>query len=169
MDFPLRTICTLILGLSFTVAAAAGPLPQFTQPEWSKLSQEQRRVLAPLAAEWRDMEAFRRKKWIGIADRFASMSPDEQARIQQRMREWAKLRPEERKQVREKYKKLKKVSPEQREALLQNWVEYQASPIEEQQRLNNEASRRSPGKTLPATPSVSRLSQSPAGRQPPGR
>lgn len=154
MDFPLRTICTLIFGL-FVTAAVARPLPQLTQPDWSELNPEQRRVLVPLAAEWGSMETFRRKKWIGIADRFASMSSEEQARIQQRMREWAKLRPEERKLVREKFKALKKVESEQRQNVKQQWKEYQALSQEERERLREKARQRPiPPKTSTVPPNT---------------
>ena len=35
------------------------------------------------------MDAFRRKKWIGIAQRYPEMTPIEQASMQRNMREWA--------------------------------------------------------------------------------
>ncbi|MEW6165190.1 MAG: DUF3106 domain-containing protein [Pseudomonadota bacterium] len=127
-------------------------MPELAQPEWAQLSPQQRQVLAPLAAEWNGMEAFRRKKWLGIAERYATMAPEEQSRLQQRMRDWAKLTPEERRLAREKYKALKKVSPDQRESLRQNWADYKALPEAERQRLKEEAKRRPPVSTLPPPP-----------------
>ena len=67
-----------------------GTLPQ---PAWSQLTTQQKIILAPLANEWEGMENVRKKKWLGIADRYPSMKPDEQLRTQERMREWARLTP----------------------------------------------------------------------------
>src|SRR5689334_16196231 len=66
------------------------------QPAWSSLSTDQRTVLAPLSKEWDNMENFRKKKWLGIAERYAKMTPDEQQRVQKRMRDWATMTPEQR-------------------------------------------------------------------------
>lgn len=147
MDFPLRTICALALWLFCLPVSAI--VPELGQPAWVQLTQSQRQILAPLAAEWDGMEAFRRKQWLGIADRYHALSPDEQQRVRQRMREWARLAPEERRQAREKYKTLQKVQPEQREMLRQNWEDYKALPDEERKRLQNEAVRRPPVSTIP--------------------
>ena len=99
--------------LSHAVIAPSPPLPQ---PSWAQLNAEQKRVLAPLAGEWDKMDGFRRKKWLGIAQRYPSLSPDEQARMQRRMTDWAKLTPDERKRAREKYQSLQKAPPEKKEA-----------------------------------------------------
>ena len=58
-----------------------GTLPQ---PAWSQLTTQQKIILAPLANEWEGMENVRKKKWLGIADRYPSMKPDEQLRTQER-------------------------------------------------------------------------------------
>lgn len=148
MAFPLRAVCALVLGLSLAATGHAA-LPELTQPDWAQLTPRQRQTLAPLAADWNAMEAFRRKKWLGIAERYPTMSPEEQERIQRRMRDWAVLSPEERQQAREKYKSIKKVSPEQRESLRQNWEEYKALPADEKKRLQAQAVRRPPVSTIP--------------------
>jgi hypothetical protein len=49
------------------------------------------------------MDAVRKQKWLGIANRYAKMKPDEQVRVQERMREWVRMTPEERRQVRQNY------------------------------------------------------------------
>jgi hypothetical protein len=155
MAFPLRTICTLAFSLFCFSASAA--LPELGQPGWVQLTQQQRQILAPLAAEWDDMEAYRRKQWLGIADRYPSLPPAEQQRVQQRMRDWARLAPEERRQAREKYKTLKNVDPEQRESLRQNWEDYKALPEAERRRLQNEAVRRPPVSTMPPASAPAKL------------
>lgn len=158
MAIPLRTVCALVLWL-FVAPIAAAAVPELGQPSWVQLTPQQRQILKPLAAEWNTMEAFRRKKWLGIAARYASMSAEEQERVQRRMRDWAKLAPEERKQVREKYKTLQKVSPEQRESLRQNWEDYRALPPEERKRLQDEAVRRPPASSVPSPPAQPKLRQ----------
>ena len=151
-------------GLIFAVALwLAAPLSHagitlpLSQPSWAELNAEQKRVLAPLATEWDKMEGFRRKKWIGIAQRYASLSPDEQARMQRRMTDWAKLTPDERKRAREKYKALQKDAPEKKEAVKLKWQEYKELPEKEKNRLKAEATRKptprpAPSKQTVATP-----------------
>lgn len=158
MAFPLRTLCTLIL--CCLAAGSGAAVPELAQPAWAQLSEQQRRILAPLAPEWDAMEAYRRKKWLGIASRYHAMKPDEQQRMQSRMRDWAKLAPEERRQAREKYKTLQNVSAEQRASLRSNWEDYKALPDAEKKRLQAEAVRRPPKSTLPpARPANQQLRQ----------
>jgi len=124
---------------------AAAVVPPITQPNWSQLTPEQRVTLSPLAGEWDSMDSLRRTKWLGIAQRYTKMTPPEQARVQERMREWAKLTAEERKAAREKYKTMKNAPPEKKESLRQKWQEYSELPAEEKERLKAEAARnRSP-------------------------
>jgi hypothetical protein len=84
-------------------------------------------VLAPLQPEWEQLDTTRRKKWVSIADRYPTMKPAQQQRLQKRMQEWAKLTPEERRAAREKYKVLKKLPPEERKQVRQRWKEYEQS------------------------------------------
>ena len=72
-----------------------------TKPGWKELTPAQQAALLPLQGEWDRMEAARKPKWLGIANRFASMQPAEQQRMHGRMREWVKLTPEQRKVARE--------------------------------------------------------------------
>jgi hypothetical protein len=106
--FGLLVAIALWLASPLSHAIVTPPLPQ---PSWVQLSTEQKNILAPLAGEWDKMDGFRRKKWLGIAQRYPSLSPDEQARMQRRMTDWAKLTPEERKAAREKYQSLQKAPP----------------------------------------------------------
>lgn len=125
-------------------------IPPLDQPNWSALTPEQKAILAPLASEWRELNAFRRKKWLGIAQRYPTMSPAEQASVQRNMQEWARLAPEERKAAREKYKTLKRVSPEAQQTVRQKWEEYSALPQEERDKFNKAATA---PQTPPKTPS----------------
>jgi hypothetical protein len=159
----------------FTLAVAlwlASPLghavivPPLSQPSWSELNAEQKRVLAPLSNEWDKMDGFRRKKWVGIVHRYQSMSPDEQARVQRRMTEWAKLTPDERKRARDKYKSLQKAPPEKKEAVKLKWQEYKDLPESEKNRLKVEATQKptprpAPSRQAVAAPKPPTISSSP--------
>ena len=127
-------VLAIALWLAATTGHAGIALP-LTQPSWAELTPEQQRVLTPLAGEWDKMETYRRKKWLGIAQRYQSLSPEEQARMQRRMTDWVKLTPEERKRAREKYKSLQKAPPEQKQAVRQKWQEYKELPEAEKARL----------------------------------
>jgi Protein of unknown function (DUF3106) len=100
------------------------------------------------------MDGFRRKKWLGIAQRYPSLSPDEQARMQRRMTDWAKLTPDERKRAREKYQSLQKATPEKKEAVKLKWEEYKELPESEKNRLKAEATRRPTPRPTPSKPAV---------------
>lgn len=152
-------VAGLILVFSFFPSALA-VVPELRQPAWVELTQEQKQILAPLARDWDKMEAFRKKKWLGIAKRYPGMKPQEQARVQRRMQDWASLTPEQRTQARARYKNLKTVPPEQKEALKKKWEEYKELPDEEKKRLAEKAARKRSPKTHSLTPKL------PAGPQP---
>lgn len=146
----------LLFGCSASLVHAV--IPPLDQPQWAALTPEQKAILAPLASEWQGMDTFRRKKWLGIAQRYPAMSPAEQASVQKNMQEWARLAPEERKAAREKFKTLKKVSPEARQEVKQKWEEYNALPQEERDKLL---------KAAPAAPARSRAAGKPPATVPP--
>ncbi|MBK9020417.1 MAG: DUF3106 domain-containing protein [Sulfuritalea sp.] len=128
-------------------------VPPLSQPSWSELNAEQKRTLAPLAGEWDKMEGFRRKKWLGIAQRYQTLSPDEQTRMQRRMTTWAKLTPDERRRARDQYKSLQKAPPEKKEAVKLKWQEYKDLPEGEKDRLKAQTTKRPTQR--PAPPKVS--------------
>lgn len=150
-----RTQFGTALGISLWLVAQSGMaaiVPPLPQPTWKELSPEQQRILAPLAGEWDKMEGFRRKKWMGIAQRYQSMTPDEQSRMQRRMTSWAKLTPEERKRARAKYLKLQDGSPEKKEDLKKKWEQYKELPEAEKARLAAEAARKNTRRPVPEKP-----------------
>ncbi|MYM25258.1 DUF3106 domain-containing protein [Duganella sp. FT135W] len=99
---------------------------------WKNLSPAQQQALEPLAGEWDQMEAVRKQKWLGIAKRYAKMNPDEQVRVQERMREWVRMTPEERRQVRQAYARAQKLNPTQKST---SWESYQQLPEEQKKEL----------------------------------
>src|SRR5262245_24769781 len=78
------------------VPAAKSVIVQPTKPTWSELSTEQHQALQPLAGEWDKMTITQKKKWLAISDKFSSLEPDLQVRLQDRMRDWIKLTPQQR-------------------------------------------------------------------------
>ncbi|MDO8959851.1 MAG: DUF3106 domain-containing protein [Rhodocyclaceae bacterium] len=151
--------CLLCAGLIWQWQAKVVVTP-LDQPNWSALTTEQKTILAPLATEWKAMDSFRRKKWLGIAQRYPGMSADEQASVQRNMKEWARLAPAERKAAREKFKALQQYPAEERQAVKQKWDEYSTLSQEKRDRLKKEAAQRPPPKT-PTQPPVAGLGANP--------
>lgn len=119
-------------------SAKAPAAAALAKPLWVSLSPAQKTALEPLVGEWDRMEAPRKQKWLEIANRFASMKPDEQARVHEKMREWVKMTPDERRLVRENYTKAKKLDVTQKS---EQWEKYQQLPEEQKQKLAAEAAK----------------------------
>jgi hypothetical protein len=115
-------------GASATAAShaeAGGPL-------WTELAPGQRKVLAPLAADWNGLDTRSKERWIDVAGRYHKMKPDEQQRANQRMGEWAHMTVAERTQARMNFQEASSLSKEEREA---RWKAYQALPEEKKREL----------------------------------
>lgn len=138
----LRTLAIAAgVSVSLVLANPAGAidLSPLQQPNWAELTPQQREVLMPLSGEWDKLETYRRKKWLGIAQRYPSMTTEEQQRVQHNMRAWIKLTPAQRQQARERFKEsLQKTSPEHRQAIKQKWQEYSKLPDAEKERLRKQ-------------------------------
>jgi Protein of unknown function (DUF3106) len=135
-----RLVGGLIAGVALATANAAEPPASVIigtppQPGWSALGPQHKVMLAPLAGEWDKMDNVRRKKWLGIAERYPAMTPDEQRRTQDRMREWASLTSEQRAKARGSYKDFNRLPSEQQQAVKQKWEAYSNLPPEERQRV----------------------------------
>jgi hypothetical protein len=131
-------------------AAKGGKNVAATQPEkikWKDLSPAQQQALEPLAGEWDQMEAVRKQKWLGIVKRYASMKPDEQARVQERMREWVRMTPEERRQVRQNFARAQKLDPSQKST---SWESYQQLSDEQKKELAAKAAVKKQVANLPS-------------------
>ena len=113
-------------------SAAANAAANLTKPRWSELSPAQQQALAPLTLEWEQLSENGKKKWIEIANRYATMKPAEQQRLQERMREWVKLTPDQRRAARENYAHATQLKPENKSA---QWQQYQQLTEEEKKRL----------------------------------
>lgn len=125
-----------------------------TSPLWSELNPAQQHALMPLAAEWNRLEPIRKRKWLEIGNKFAMMKPDEQARLQGRMRDWAKLTPEQRRVARESFARTKKLNPDQKSA---QWQQYQQLPEEQKKKLATDAGRKKHVANLPSPNTKSKI------------
>ncbi|KRB84587.1 DUF3106 domain-containing protein [Noviherbaspirillum sp. Root189] len=126
------------------------------KPLWAELNPAQQQALAPLAGEWDKMDGFRKKKWLAIGNKYASMKPDEQQRVQERMRDWVKLTPEQRRIARESYARAKKLGPDKKS---EEWERYQQLPDEQKKKLAEAAASRKKVTTLPSPSAQSATSK----------
>jgi hypothetical protein len=115
-----------------TAPAAAATPAREEGVRWHALSPAQREALAPLERDWPGINATRKQKWMAVAARFKSLSPDERARITERMAEWAKLTPAERTQARLRFQETRQLPASDRS---ERWRAYQALPPEQRQQL----------------------------------
>lgn len=116
---------------------------------WKSLSPIQQQALAPLAGEWDAMDSARREKWLAIGNKYAAMTPAEQARMQVRMRDWVKLTPQQRRSVRQSYTSSNNLDAGQKTV---QWQQYQQ--LSEAQKL--QLAKQKSGATPPVT-AVSRV------------
>jgi hypothetical protein len=131
-------------GAAVIPSTVAKPAPkpvvkQADKPVWTQLSPAQQVALAPLRTEWDPMEGVRKQKWLEVANRYATMKPEEQQRVHERMREWIKLTPDQRKAVRQNYAQAKTIAPNEKSA---NWESYKQLPDDEKQKLAEQAKRK---------------------------
>jgi Protein of unknown function (DUF3106) len=112
--------------------AASGAVAREDGVRWQALTPAQREALAPLERDWPGIDASRKQKWIALAARFKTLSPEERARINERMVEWAKLTPAERGQARLRFEEARQLPVPDRS---ERWRAYQALPPEQRQQL----------------------------------
>jgi hypothetical protein len=109
---------------------------------WDKLTPQQRKILAPLASQWDELDDIRKKKWLAITERYARLKPDQQAKLQARMVEWASMSVEQRRKAREQFAVIKTVPSETKS---QAWASYlQLSDVERKQLADRELARQKP-------------------------
>ena len=137
------------IGLTVLAAVLALPFAGHAQPNsgratpkavalvsegtpWGSLSPGQKNALRPLEGEWGRIDSSGKVKWLEIANKFSSMPPAEQSRVQNRMEDWAKMTPKERGQVRLNYKEAQQVPAQERK---DRWEAYKALPPDQQKQL----------------------------------
>ncbi|WP_306397247.1 DUF3106 domain-containing protein [Telluria beijingensis] len=113
----------------------ASVLPKkFDKPLWDDLSSAQQVALAPLEPEWNRMEGPRKRKWIEMSARFASMPASEQQRVHERMRQWMKLTPAQRELARENYSRTSRLAQGDKAA---DWENYKQLSADQKRKLAN--------------------------------
>ncbi len=148
----------LIFGCVFATtgwAATSSPSLIATppQPTWSELTVQQKIVLAPLSDDWDSLAFYRQKKWLGIVGRFATMTPEEQRRVQVQMQGWGKLTPEQRQTARDNFQAASHLSEEKKKELKLKWEEYSNLPEDEKEQLKLQAANKPVPK--PGRPAIS--------------
>ena len=103
------------------------------------------------------MPAIQRKRLLGVAKGYPKMKPEEQQRIQRRLKDWSKLTPEERTLARKKYEQLKQLPPEKRQEVQKKWQEYQQLPEEKKEQLRRSKAKSAETKptAIPESPNTS--------------
>ena len=130
--------------------APAKPLAPtlLSAPDWAALTNDQRKLLAPLAADWNSLSPSQRAKWLNATPALATLPEPEMTRLHDRMRAWTQLTPTERLNARISFQVAKQVDANQREA---KWEEYQAlSPEKRKELADKAAARRKAQATMPA-------------------
>ncbi|MGN6388410.1 MAG: DUF3106 domain-containing protein [Burkholderiaceae bacterium] len=142
-----RPVAAMLLAVAMfarpAFSAPVQPAPQVVQPArneakpaWAELSSAQRDALAPLSSEWSGMDALHKRKWLTVAARFATMTPDAQQRLHERMRDWIGLTPEQRRLARESYYRAKRLGPREK---TEKWEQYRQLPEEQKRKLAEKA------------------------------
>ncbi|WP_051933415.1 DUF3106 domain-containing protein [Massilia sp. BSC265] len=135
-----------------TIAAGAKPPAKtLDKPLWRELSRGQQTALKPLQPEWDGMDGIRKRRWLELSARFASMSPAEQQRVHERMREWMRLTPAERNLARENFNKTRKLDPGKKAA---TWESYKQLSEEEKRRLARSSTKPQGVPSLPHSPII---------------
>ncbi|MCA1245091.1 DUF3106 domain-containing protein [Massilia sp. MS-15] len=144
-----------------TVAGAKPPAKTLDRPLWRELTRAQQAALKPLQPEWDSLEGMRKRRWLEMSQRFASMTPAEQARVHERMRQWMRLTPAQRELARENYSKTRKLAPGEKAA---SWESYKQLSEEERQRLARSGGSRPQGApAMPHTPMIAAPVSCPPG------
>jgi len=139
-------------GAPSTVAAGAKPPAKtLDKPLWRDLTRPQQTALKPLQPEWDGLDGMRKRRWLEMSARFASMAPAEQQRVHERMREWMKLTPAQRNLARENFSKTRKLAPGQKAA---TWESYKQLSEEEKRKLARSAAKPQGVPSLPHSPII---------------
>ena len=119
--------------------APAAPLPlemPRVDNEWGSLSPAERAILQPLSGQWASLPDDVQDKWIGVARRYPSLSPQAQARVRDRMTDWSQASPKQRSEARLRFQNARELPADERQ---QKWQAYQALPAEKKAELAEKA------------------------------
>lgn len=129
-------------------------------PSWFELTATQKQALHPLAEHWPFLSQLQKRRWMVLAQSFASLPAPEQSKLHERMAEWASLSAQQRNQARLNFAKAKQLAPDNKRA---QWEAYQALTNEEKRILAAGAGPRPLGAATALQPVPARkLAQIPA-------
>lgn len=104
-----------------------GDMPK--QPlDWSSLSADQQRMLAPVRSQWDRLPPRRQRRLADHASHWAAMPPEKRELIRERLARWAAMTPEQRHQLRENARAFHDLSPEQRAKVREAFRRFQSLP-----------------------------------------
>lgn len=125
---------TPALGNSVQVPSSATASSPTVSDAWQSLSKRQKLALAPLAADWHELTAQQRQKWLSLSRSFFQLSDEEQQTLHSRMGEWAALSPRQRSQARFHFNATQSLSAQDKRT---QWEAYQALSEQEKSKLSS--------------------------------
>lgn len=112
---------------------------QASNKKWAQLSDEQRKVLAPLGAEWDTLRPWQREKMLDIASDYPKMDAQKQQRVQQRLNSWSRMTPYERENARKRYLQFYALSADKQDEVRKKWADYQKLSPAEREKIRKES------------------------------
>lgn len=106
---------------------------------WAQLTDDQRKVLTPLAGEWDSLRPWQRAKMLDIAEVYPKMDAQKQQRVQKRLTSWSRMTPYERENARKRYQTFHSLSAEKKDEVRKKWAEHQKLPDAEREKLRKES------------------------------
>lgn len=100
------------------------------QVTWTQLTEDQRKVLAPLSSEWDTLRPWQREKMLDIARDYPKMDAKKQERVQKRLNSWSRMTPYERENARQRYQQFHSLSPDKKDEIRKKWAEHKKSKKE---------------------------------------
>ena len=95
---------------------------------WKDLPPDLKTILGSLEKRWDYLSANQRRSVLVAANRYSSMTEEQQIRFNSRLVEWTRLTGKERRALRDGYKALKSLPPEQQDNAKKSWFEDHVEP-----------------------------------------
>lgn len=105
-------------GVTSTIPAEGKPVAPVV---WKRVPDAEKKILAPLEAEWPKLAGAQQRKLLGAARHFPKLTPVEQERFRERLTAWSALTPEQRAAARDKYQTLTNLPTSKQEELKARW------------------------------------------------
>ena len=102
---------------------------------WVQLTEDQRKVLAPLGSQWDTLRPWQREKMLDIAHDYPKMDAQKQLLVQKRLHSWSRMTPYERENARKRYQEISALSADKKADVRKKWADYQKLPDAERARL----------------------------------